>query len=268
MILTASSPSTDRAGIDYGMGMSNVDRATGIRYGCISQHSLCQESLNNSMEPDYGDPRCPECGGTVLSADDVKHRALWTRRMDRDDTRGCFDYACLACRKGWDSGECFPEDAVDWTIDGGIEYDIQTCLDSDLIVTRSPYYTHAAFCSPCVPGAGSLDSPIEGGVKAYALGHEWFESNLAPYPVFRVSDDSVVAAEENKRGMTLQQWLLTVPVGFAINDSASLVTVPDVSAIASIRAFLWNLVDYRVESVRAGTIFLALRATAAAEASQ
>lgn len=193
----ASSPSAEPyVGIDYSMGMSNVDRATGIRYGCISQHSLCQESLNESMEADYGDPHCPECGGGVFESAAVKHPNLWTRRMDKADTRGCFDYACLACRQGFDSEECFPEDPIghSFSADG---YELIDCLDSDVMVLNSPFYTHGAFCSPCVPGGVSLDSPIEGGVKAYALGHEWFEGNRAPYPVFRVSDDSVVAAEED-----------------------------------------------------------------------
>lgn len=188
------------AGIDYGLGTTNIDPATSIRYGVISQHSLCQEALNDSLEPDYGDPSCPECGGSVLSADEVKRSELWTRRMDRAGTRGGFDYACLACRKGLPSEWCFPEEAVDWTVDGGAEYDIQTCLDTDLMVTRSPFYTRGMFCSPCVPGGVSLDSPVDGGARAYCLGHEWFEDGVAPYPVFRVSDDSVVsdAAEEGE----------------------------------------------------------------------
>jgi hypothetical protein len=59
-------------------------------------------------------------------------------------------------------------------------------------VTQSPYYTRAAFCSPCCPGAGDLDSPREHGVKAYCLGPDWFEDDKAPYKVWRVSDDSEV----------------------------------------------------------------------------
>ena len=31
---------TDYVGIDYGLGRSNIDKATGIRYGVISQHSV------------------------------------------------------------------------------------------------------------------------------------------------------------------------------------------------------------------------------------
>src|SRR5690606_21275898 len=37
-------------------------------------------------------------------------------------------------------------------------YKITGCLDFDLFVLNSPYFTFAQFCSPCVPGAGNLDS--------------------------------------------------------------------------------------------------------------
>jgi len=182
------------AGIDYGLGTTNIDIATSIRYGVISQHSLMGEALEG-MEPDYGDPHCPECGGNVLESSDVKHYVLWTRRMDRDGTHGCFDYACLACRQGFDSDACFSDEPIGYSCPDD-EYELQSCLDSDIMVLKSPFYTHAQFCSPCVPGGGNLDSPMVGGVRAFALGHDWFEGGVAPYPVYRVSDDSVVAAEE------------------------------------------------------------------------
>jgi hypothetical protein len=34
-------------GIDYGMGLSNIDEETGIRYGIISQHSVCPEAMDD-----------------------------------------------------------------------------------------------------------------------------------------------------------------------------------------------------------------------------
>jgi len=40
------------------------------------------------------------------------------------------------------------------------------CLDSDILVTKSPFYTYAPFCSPCVPGAGNLDSTVPIGIEA------------------------------------------------------------------------------------------------------
>lgn len=189
---SAVAPARD-AGIDYGMGHANVDRETGIRYGVIAQNSLCQESLHESLEPDYGDATCPACGGEVIDSSEVKHWELWRKRMEAKGQHGCFDYACLSCRMGYDSGECFPEEALSWELEVGGEYDAHGAFDNTcLFVTRSPYYTHAVFCSPCAPGAGDLDSPAEGGVRTFCLGHDWFDGGVAPYPVYRVSDDSRV----------------------------------------------------------------------------
>ncbi len=65
-------------------------------------------------------------------------------------------------------------------------YVIETCLDSDLIIIKSAYYTFAQYCSPCVPGAGNLDHPTPEGCKCYCLGSDWFDNAKAPYPVFSV----------------------------------------------------------------------------------
>lgn len=70
------------------------------------------------------------------------------------------------------------------------KYSMETCLDSDVMVLKSPFYTFSRLCSPCVPGAGDLNSPCDAdeGVKAYCPGHDWFDGGKAPYPVYRVSD--------------------------------------------------------------------------------
>lgn len=76
----------------------------------------------------------------------------------------------------------------------GLEYDkegykIIDCLDSDLMIIKSPYYTYAQYCSPCVPGAGNLDNPMHknAGIKTYCLGLDWFdEDSPCPYPVYSV----------------------------------------------------------------------------------
>lgn len=68
-------------------------------------------------------------------------------------------------------------------------YKITKCLDSDLMILKSPFFTYASFCSPCVPGACNLDSPLDhipedGSNACYCLDHSWFEGGVAPYPVF------------------------------------------------------------------------------------
>ncbi len=179
-------------GIDYGLGRSNVDSETGIRYGVISQHSVGQ-AWYDEAQPEYGEATCPKCGSEAI----VETSELTDDQLDAysEDHNRCADWACHSCEYIFASDDAYPEDPQGWTVDDG-EYQLTDCLDSDIMVIKSPYYTFAQFCSPCVPGACSLDSPIEGGaVKAYALGHEWFEDNAAPYVVYRVSDDSIVDPE-------------------------------------------------------------------------
>lgn len=188
-------------GIDYGMGKTNINLETGIRNGVISQHSVNPDCLND-FEPDYGDPHCPECGGRVrdLSADPSEATMDGTQPDPSEDWPqrshyGCADYACESCKLTLDSSECFPDEVEglgNYDKDG---YKLTDCLDSDIFVLDSPYYTYAQFCSPCVPGAGNLDSPMADGAKCYALGHDWFEGEIAPYPVWRVSDSAFLTAE-------------------------------------------------------------------------
>lgn len=56
----------------------------------------------------------------------------------------------------------------------------------DIFITKSPYYTTCAFCSPCAPGAGDVMATREDGIKTYCFDHDWFEGGKAPYPVYSV----------------------------------------------------------------------------------
>ena len=106
---------------------------------------------------------------------------------------GCHDFACDTCDLFLDSSHVYAESPLGWTYDRE-GYSLCDCLDTDIMVIASPFYTRAQYCSPCVPGAGNLDNPCAEGPKSYCLGHDWFDSGRAPYPVYRVSDDSEVAA--------------------------------------------------------------------------
>ena len=176
-------------GIDYGMGLSNIDRANGIRYGVISQHSVTQ-AWCDSAEADYGKPTCPKCGGDAVDAS-----AIETDEWPSLYSHSCVDYACENCQHTLDSGDVFGDEPQGWSFSGD-GYELVDCLDSDIMVLKSPYYTMAPFCSPCVPGAGNLNSARDGGVKAYCLGHDWFEDGKAPYPVFSVETSQLVAATQ------------------------------------------------------------------------
>lgn len=187
------------AGIDYGMGRTNINHETGIRFGVISMHDISQ-AWADSSEGYYGEPTCPKCGDTVCSEAD-------TADYDSDDyaqyEHGCADYVCHECKHTLDSSDVYPEEPIGHSLDvDGVK--ATDCLDSDVMVLDSPFYTFAPFCSPCVPGAGNLDNaqtPTDGDMrdawaKAYCFGHEWFEDGKAPYRVFRVVDDVEVFAEE------------------------------------------------------------------------
>lgn len=192
-------------GIDYGGGITNIDTATGIRYGVIPQGDVLQ-AWADSSKPYYGDPHCPKCGNEAIevgskadTGKDENGNDL-ERASDRDDdgyecARGaCGDYACDKCEYLFDSEEAFGDDPLSYFLDDG-EYEAE-CGDGDIFITKSPYYTRAKFCSPCAPGACYLRNPSDGGEKAFCFGHDFFEDGVAPYPVYRVSDDSLVGPEK------------------------------------------------------------------------
>jgi hypothetical protein len=169
------------AGIDYGMGRTNIDVKTGIRYGVISQHSVGRAWYDDA-EADYGTPHCPKCGNDAIA---YVGDTDFEEAEEMDTGPGCADFMCLPCKYVFDSQDAYSEEPLGYSYTSD-EYELSDCLDSDIIVTRSPYYTLAPYCSPCVPGACSLDSACEDGAKAYCLGHDWFEERKAPYPVYSV----------------------------------------------------------------------------------
>ncbi len=178
------------AGIDYGMGLSNIDKETGIRFGVISQNSVMPEAMDD-VEYDYGDPTCPKCGNVVMA-----DSGFLCPPVGRDDYEqyghGCADFVCETCEHTLDSQDCYGDEAIGWKYeDDG--YQLVDCLDNDVFVLKSPFYTFARFCSPCVPGAGNLDDWEDGAVKTYCLGHDWFEDGKAPYPVYSVETGKEVS---------------------------------------------------------------------------
>lgn len=178
-------------GIDYsGPGATcNRDTATGIRYGIIPERELA--GWYDAAEPDYGPPSCPKCGNEALDYS----KAQETLRDDLGEweqaPHECADYACLSCKYVFGGESAFPDECPGYSLDDG-EYMAFSDESGDVWCTKSPYYTRAQFCSPCAPGACYLTSPCEDGERAYCFGPEWFEGGKAPYPIWRVEDDSRV----------------------------------------------------------------------------
>lgn len=174
-------------GIDYsGPGAAcNRDPESGIRYGVIPIGSLAHWAWE-VFEADYGDPRCPKCGGEVVQHDEETH---WDYE---DHVRSlCREHACESCEVIFDTEHVYRNEPLCHNLDGGV-YQGRLDPDNDVWVFKSPYYTRAAFCSPCAPGACSLSSSCDDGERAYCFGHDWFEGGVAPYPVYRVDNNEEV----------------------------------------------------------------------------
>ena len=187
-------------GIDYSgiAGTCNRDSESGIRYGIISANDLT-EWLWESVESIYL-PYCPHCDDQLDDGwdDQDSQDAAGTEGISDEvftdsELDDICDPICTRCYKVIEDGEQWPDCAEPA---GNIltDSDYEGFVDdsNDVWVTKSPFYTHAQFCSPCAPGAGHLGNPCEDGPKTYCLGHDWFTGGIAPYPVYLVKDDTIV----------------------------------------------------------------------------
>jgi hypothetical protein len=179
-------------GIDYGMGQTNIDRSTGIRFGVINQNAVLQ-AWADSSEPDYGAPHCPHCGNECEGNHDKL--ADGTEAPDREDydCDGCGDFACDDCKRRFDGEDAFGDSPNGWILDDG-EYQCTCGEDGDIFILKSPYFTRAQFCSPCAPGACYLENPTDEGERAYCFGPDWFDESIeaCPYSVWRVDTGELI----------------------------------------------------------------------------
>lgn len=177
---------TNYAGIDYGMGQANIDTETGIRYGLISQNLVSDWALeffwSIGDDLDYQEFRqqvIDEIRSAIERAiQDYTHDA--SRSVERIDCEEIFDGLEIEYESESNNLELEDEDGK-YQLSGG-----------NVWVFRSKYYTHAQFCSPCMPGAGNLDCPCPDGPKTYCVGPDWFDADdqpdgrHCPYPVYLV----------------------------------------------------------------------------------
>lgn len=242
-------PMSNYPGIDYsGPGSTaNRDVATGIRYGVISQNSIQPDVMSDiwSEARDLSYEAAQEEAQTaILKACDLdtdEERRNRLAMILEDFVRGSKidariddildleeDPRFIKREHAWeivceDFGDAYSmgdsgERSWLWEKDG---YRLGNCLQTDVFVSRSPYFTYAQFCSPCVPGAGNLDHPYkyegnmspdssafalclnmcatdDGWPKVFCLGHDFFENEEAPYPVFSVATGKRVVMVEKK----------------------------------------------------------------------
>jgi len=171
---------------DYGINWAgshsvNVDTTTDIRYGVIP-HNAVGSAWYDSSEAQYGEPDlydcvCPDCGATMESENPI----AW------GDTLHCEECGEFEL----EFSDCMEPTSFTYDSEG---YECEQIGEVDIFISKSPYYTHARYCSPCAPGACYLLSPCDtDGPKAYCFGHDWFDSyRPCPYPVYRVSDNALV----------------------------------------------------------------------------
>ena len=216
-------------GIDYGMGQTNIDKSTGIRFGVIAINAL-NEYAWESLEAQHGEPSCPKCGDECLDAhaEDfagkfaafhqfpeegvIENPQERTDRIERllDDCTE--DYHCLDCAYSFYSDEAFGDEPLGWTLDEDGIIGESAFHNTELFVTKSPYFTYATFCSPCAPGAcsmdqGSADEDDTGGGKCYCLPKDWFDqvgddagpdARPCPYAYWRVDTGELVYTPPKK----------------------------------------------------------------------
>jgi len=157
---------TDYRGIDYGLGQSNVDRETGIRYGVIPVSHVpgfwdCAEPVYYYVCPECGHEfghdypeaeKCPECEHEITDYDFEGMEPVYWEYSDKE-------YTLVT------DGDCV-----------------------DLFILKSPCYTYAQFCSPCAPGACYLPCPLSEKTRAnkcYCLDASWFDGE-APYEYWKL----------------------------------------------------------------------------------
>lgn len=148
-------------GIDYGMGMANIDAKTGIRYGVVPEQFL-PEWLWDHAESVYDNEievACPCCERSVVI------------------TRGQ-DLLCPHCEADLDR---VIETALEYQEPSGFRVEQDGFVmgrgtdDSDWWCTESEYIIKGSFCSPCAPGAVYVNGAGE-DAWAYCPPPEWLEN--------------------------------------------------------------------------------------------
>lgn len=167
--------------IDYGNGKTNINLKTKIRYGVIPQHDI--PYWYDSSEIVMSNC-CPYCG-----------IAPTTKRDITDYIR------CPNCRKTFKDGDFDEQQIIGYKLDDRVYLATQCQDDCDIFILKSPFFTYAEFCSPCAPGACYLrtpltDTPINN--RAYCFGHDFFEDETAPYPVYSVKTKKLIPPKERK----------------------------------------------------------------------
>lgn len=145
-------------GTDYGMFSPTINRdpETKIRYGIVSQSNLDLEALDLVLQYEY-DPSCPKCGEGLDHAFEEGSPCPECGHECKDDV--------------------YPEEPSRIVFsDKGVEGFVGS--NGDVWVTKSPYVVRGKHCSPCAPGAVSVDtdsmSSDDSEPVGYCLPPDWY----------------------------------------------------------------------------------------------
>ena len=134
--------------------LPNVNPETGIRYGVVALDSLEDWAFDEFFYQ-----------GRNVTADAALEEAI-ANGLDPDDDDATQDF--------WDDYQAEEENYELETKDG-LKLGLSYLGGAPLVwVFESPVTTEARECSPCVPGAGDLDSQEPGSFTCYTLPSEWF----------------------------------------------------------------------------------------------
>jgi hypothetical protein len=206
----------------------NYDEKTGIFYGVIAQNSLNSEVVDDILfGSDTTDLSYEEARKTLMDqideaitekdlrqiyniSLDIYH--IWDKKLkpfstwdsDKRDFSDIKEILSLFKIEEFDQiKEILEEefnnhyecDNPDFLYESN-GYKIIKCLNYDLMIIKSPFYTFAPQCSLCVPCAGDLDSIREGreyAKKTYCLGKDFYDEDERPkFKIFNVNDDKEV----------------------------------------------------------------------------
>jgi hypothetical protein len=183
--------------IDYGNGLTNIDHESGIRYGVIHTHSVGSDALRDVY--DHGDNLTYKAAvddaraqithaltGVLDNLGVLPYVSRYAptsadKQRQQSAVDAVVDSVWEAIEQDWNDQYEENEDTYRYEQDG---YVIETS-SLGVFVLKSPFYTFAAFCSPCAPGAGNLDSTAGDGAKTYCLGRDWFDE-YAPCPYQKI----------------------------------------------------------------------------------
>ena len=202
----------------------NMDHETGIHFGVIPMNHLNQDAADDiySNGTDLGyqsavaefKDKCGDAAKSVIEneltdtadlmhawiGDSIRFKDLEWMAVEIEDvfselipdkldqselTRFIFDGLEDQFNDSVCSGESGPYEYSD------DDCTVLTSSDGDLWITKSKFWTYCGECSPCAPNAGYLTDRRD-SLKAYCLGHDWFDNGKAPYPVYSVDTDEEV----------------------------------------------------------------------------